>query len=78
VRQNPSGSTTEACEVERLGVKLGAEIRGLDLKTPMNEQIFEAFEAALIEHKVLVLRDQHLTTVEHVASLFPVRPHKNL
>ncbi len=52
--------------VERLGASLGAEVSGLDLKEPMAPETFQAFEAALIEHKVLVLRDQHLTTEQHV------------
>ena len=52
--------------VQRLGASLGAEISGLDLKAPMADDTFQAFEAALIEHKVLVLRDQHLTTEQHV------------
>jgi hypothetical protein len=82
VPQNPGGSATPAFEIERLGVKLGAEIRGLDLREPMNAGAFEAFEAALIEHKVLMLRDQHLTTAQHVAlsrvfgelEVHPMRP----
>lgn len=54
-------------EVERIGRHLGAEVHGLDLKKGMNPETFRAFEAALVEHKVLYLRDQHLTTAEHVA-----------
>jgi len=54
-------------EIERLGRSLGAEIHGLNLKDGMDPETFRAFEAALIEHKVLVLRDQNLTTAEHVA-----------
>jgi taurine dioxygenase len=53
-------------EVERLGAKLGAEIHGLDLKQPMDAKTFAALESALIEHKVIVVRDQHLTTEQHV------------
>ena len=52
--------------VERAGRHLGAEVHGIDLKQPMDPATFQAFEAALIEHKVLVARDQHLTTAEHV------------
>jgi taurine dioxygenase len=52
--------------IQRLGTTLGAEIHGLDLKAPMADDVFDAFEAALIEHKVLVLRDQFLTTEQHV------------
>ena len=66
VPQNSGGTATQAFEVERLGASLGAEIHGLDLKQPMDPETFNAFEAALIEHKVIVLRDQHLTTEQHV------------
>jgi len=52
--------------IERLGTSLGAEIHDLDLKAPVAEATLKAFEAALVEHKVLVLRDQHLTTEQHV------------
>jgi taurine dioxygenase len=73
-------------EVERLGAKLGAQILGLDLKQAMDPETFKAFEAALIEHKVLVVRDQHLTTEQHVmmSRLFgelevhPMRPQGEL
>ena len=69
-------------EVERLGVKLGAEVRGLDLTAPMDRTTFAAFEAALVEHKVLVLREQRMTTAQHVAlsrqfgelEVHPMRP----
>jgi taurine dioxygenase len=68
--------------IERLGASLGAEILGLDLKAPVAEDTFKAFEAALVEHKVLVLRDQHLTTEQHVRfsrmfgdlEIHPMRP----
>jgi taurine dioxygenase len=53
-------------QIQRLGATLGAEIHGLDLKAPMADELFQAFEAALNEHKVLVLRDQFLTTEQHV------------
>ena len=60
-------SASAPFEVERVGGLLGAEIHGLDLKKGLDQSTFEALEAALIEHKVIFLRDQHLTTAEHVA-----------
>jgi taurine dioxygenase len=68
--------------VERLGASLGAEIHGLDLKNGLDPQTFAALEAALIEHKIIVLRDQNLTTEQHVAisrlfgalEVHPMRP----
>ena len=61
-----AGTGSAPFEVEGLGAKLGAEIHGLGLKQPMDPETFKAFKSALIEHKVLVVRDQHLTTEQHV------------
>jgi taurine dioxygenase len=69
-------------EVERLGARLGAEIHGLDLKQEHEPATFQALETALIEHKIIVIRDQHLTTEQHVAvsrhfgelEVHPMRP----
>jgi len=66
VRGLPAGSPCPF-EVERIGRHLGAEVHGLDLSREMDEPTFRAFEAALVEHKVLFLRDQNLTTAQHVA-----------
>src|SRR5579862_8755176 len=68
--------------VERLGASLGAEVHGLDLARGMDPETFKAFEAALVEHKVLVVRDQELSTAQHVAmsrafgelEVHPMRP----
>src|SRR4051812_21103608 len=54
-------------EVEPIGRSIGAEIHGLDLGQPLDDASFAAFEAALIEHKVIYARDQQLTTAQHVA-----------
>lgn len=53
-------------EVERIGPTIGAEIHGLDLAQPLDEATFAAFEAALVEHKVVYLRNQAITTERHV------------
>ena len=54
------GAGSAPFEVERHGARLGAEIHGLDLKQGLDSETFKAFEAALVEHKVVFLRDQHL------------------
>jgi taurine dioxygenase len=58
---------TATFEVEPIGPTLGAEIRGLDLRQRLSPETFRAFEAALIEHKIIYLRDQPITTAQHVA-----------
>ncbi len=53
-------------ETERVGRHLGAEIHGLDLKQGLNQATYENLLAALTEHKIIVLRDQHINTKQHV------------
>ncbi len=55
-----------AFQVERIGPTIGAEIHGLDLNAPLDDVTFRAFEAALIEHKIVHLRDQHISTERHI------------
>jgi taurine dioxygenase len=85
VNVTPEPAKTEAAapfQVRRLGASLGAEILGVDLKASMDDDAFAAFEAALVEHKVLAVRDQFLTTEQHVAfsrrfgelEVHPMRP----
>jgi len=85
VNVTPGPAKTPAAapfQVRRLGASLGAEILGVDLKAPMDDDAFAAFEAALVEHKVLAVRDQFLTTEQHVAfsrrfgelEVHPMRP----
>jgi taurine dioxygenase len=72
--------------VERLGATFGAKVSGLELKEPMDGETFKAFEAALVEHKVLVLREQNLSTEQHVRmsrmfgelEVHPMRPQGEL
>jgi len=54
-------------EIEPIEPTIGAEIHGLDLRQPLDRTTFEALEAALIEHKVIYLRDQNIATAQHVA-----------
>ena len=61
----PTG--TGSFTVEPLGSTLGAVVHGLDLADPSDAALTAAFRAALLEHKVLFLRDQHLTPGEQVA-----------
>jgi taurine dioxygenase len=53
-------------KVERLGRHLGAQVHDLDLKQGWTRETFDAFLQALTEHKVLVVRNQHLDTKQHV------------
>ena len=53
--------------VNELCPALGAEVIGLDVAAPMNDEVFGEIRAALCAHDgVLVLRDQHLTPEQHI------------
>ena len=55
-------------EARRTGVEivstqgaLGAEVRGLDLRQPIPQEIRDELERALFDHVLLLFRDQDLT-----------------
>lgn len=53
-------------KIERLTCALGAEISGINLaEAATNDDLAGALEAALLEHKVLFLRDQDMTDAQH-------------
>jgi len=63
----PTLANSAVLDIEPIGPTIGAEIRGLDLSQKLDDATHQAFEAALVEHKVVYLRDQTLTTAQHVA-----------
>lgn len=56
-------------EVNRLSDALGAEITGVDLRQPPDEALARTLNECLLEHIVLVIRDQTLTPGEYVAAM---------
>ncbi len=54
-------------EVVRLAAGLGAEIRGVDLREPLDDATFDTIRRAWLEHLVLVFRAQHLDHRAHLA-----------
>jgi alpha-ketoglutarate-dependent 2,4-dichlorophenoxyacetate dioxygenase len=46
---------------------IGAEVTGIDLSQPLAEDDFNTLTDAFNEHRILVFRDQHLTTDQQVA-----------
>jgi taurine dioxygenase len=53
--------------IRKLGKQLGAEISGIDLSQPPDEETFVAISDAFFEHQVVVFRDQRLTPSQQVA-----------
>lgn len=48
------------------GVTLGAEISGVTLSGDLADEVIAEIRGALVEYKVVVFREQELTTAEHV------------
>jgi taurine dioxygenase len=49
----------------RVGVHLGAEITGVDLRKPLPDAQFKAVEQALVENELIIFRDQDISA-EHL------------
>jgi len=53
--------------VRRISGALGAEISGVDLAGPQNNETFDAIHRAFLDHCVIFFRDQVMTPDQHVA-----------
>jgi taurine dioxygenase len=54
--------------IDKLTCHIGAELQGVNLaEAARSDDLFGAVRAALLEHKVLFLRDQDFTRADHVA-----------
>jgi taurine dioxygenase len=54
-------------DIRPVGGAVGAEIHGLDLARPLDDDDVATLRSALFEHGVVFFRDQHLTPEQHVA-----------
>jgi len=50
---------TESLDVVKLGANIGARIDGVRLADDLDDETVAAINAALLEHKVIFIRDQH-------------------
>ena len=54
-----------ALSIEPLTVAIGALVSGVDLSRPLDAETFQALEAALLKHQVLLFEDQVMTAAQH-------------
>src|SRR3977135_627965 len=54
-------------DVEPVGGRIGAEVRGIALSTDTDDSTTAAIRAALLRHKVVFFRDQQLDDRQHGA-----------
>ena len=57
----------EIIKVKPVTARIGAEIEGVDLSKPLNQQTFSEVHQALMDHCVLFFRDQELDHESHKA-----------
>ena len=53
--------------VRKVGVHLGAEVNGVDLREPLSDTQFKVIEAALVEHELIIFRDEDITSEQLMA-----------
>ncbi|QSI29001.1 TauD/TfdA family dioxygenase [Variovorax sp. RKNM96] len=63
---NDVGAPTQHFEVRPFPAPVGAEIIGLDISKPINEEDFTRIHRAHLDHHVLVFRDQQITPQAHI------------
>ena len=57
----------DTIEFKPLTRHIGAEVHGVNLCTPLDDEIFRTLHGGLLEHLVLFFRDQDITHDQHVA-----------
>ncbi len=67
VSSEAHGTTAVRLEIHQLSEAVGAEIRGLDLSSPLDDATIGAVKAAWAKHLVLLFRDQKLADRELLA-----------
>lgn len=60
-------STAQRFEIRPLPGSVGAEIIGLDLARPVNDEDFARIHRAHLDHHVVVFRDQRITPEQQIA-----------
>ena len=58
-----------ALQIRKLTDRLGAEVTGIDLSRPVDDDTRAALNRAFIEHHVLAIRDQHLDPKQVLAAV---------
>ena len=67
VMESTNRELASGLSIRPLHPAIGAEVRGLDLRRPLDEATFSALEDAWMRHLVLVLPDQPVTDEQHIA-----------
>jgi taurine dioxygenase len=61
-RGRPISTERAGVTATKVGVNLGAEISGVDLRSPLSEAQLAAINAALVEHELIIFRKQEISS----------------
>ena len=61
-QQRPVIAERAGLTVRRVGANLGAEVTGVDLRTPVSDETRDAIEDALVESELLIFRNQDISS----------------
>src|SRR5262249_40536112 len=61
-QQMPIRTQRAGIIVTRVGVNLGAEVSGVDLRQPISDEAFLVIEEALVKNELIIFRDQEITS----------------
>ena len=67
VARRSIGAVAPTFEIVPVSGVIGAEVHGLDLAAPLDDDAVGRLRSAFNEHQVLFVRDQHLTPVQQIA-----------
>ena len=67
VSESRQTAPSQSFEIRAFNAPLGAEVIGLDLSTPINDDDFKRIHRAHLDRHVLVFRDQRITPAEQIA-----------
>ena len=59
--------TTTTLKFRRLSKALGAEVLGVDMSEPPDDETYEWLRSAWLEHQILLFREQHITLPQQIA-----------
>jgi taurine dioxygenase len=67
VHQNPEAEPCRRLTLRPLSPTVGAEVDGVDVAAPLDDETLAELRRALLDYKVIFFRDQHVTTEQHLA-----------
>jgi taurine dioxygenase len=67
VHQNPEAEPYRRLTLRPLSPTVGAEVDGVDVAAPLDDETLAELRRALLDYKVIFFRDQHVTTEQHLA-----------